>query len=138
MDYYNGHYTYRPYEKNSFATAALILGITALSMMCTGLLSIPLGALGILFAVLSRRKRKMSPPAKIGCVLSSIGLGTGIMFTLMALITMFSTMFSTLSQMDTSTMTGEEIRNQLMESLYGEDYKTQLENYGIDYDSLFQ
>ena len=79
----------------------------------------------------------MAPYAKLGCSLSATGLVTGVVFTLITVVSMLMSMFSTLGQMDASTMDGSSIRQQLMESIYGEDYKTLFQNYGIDYDSLF-
>lgn len=82
---YGGHYHYdfdlnqqkngapSP-EPNGFASAALVLGILSLALCCCCYLSIPLGALGILFAVLSKRDSQMAGRAKAGLGLSIAGL----------------------------------------------------------------
>lgn len=59
-------------KKNSMATASLILGIASFSFICCGG-SIPLGALGIILALLSRVDGPMHNHAKAGMILSSIG-----------------------------------------------------------------
>ena len=61
---------------------AMVLGILSITTCCLGFLSIPVGALGILFGVLSRRLGKKMPSASVvGIVLSSVGAIAGfIMF----------------------------------------------------------
>lgn len=55
---------------------ALILGIIAIATPCLVYPSLICGALGIMFALLSRGgESKLTPRAKIGLTLSSIGLG---------------------------------------------------------------
>lgn len=57
------------------ATAALILGIISLVSSCCFYLSIPMGALAILLALLSRGSlRKFSSQAKSGMILGIVGL----------------------------------------------------------------
>ena len=43
-------------RRNPFTVASLVLGICSLASICTAILPLPLGALGILFAILSYRK----------------------------------------------------------------------------------
>ena len=52
----NMQYYYPVKKKNNFATAALIVGICSLFLLITFILPLPLGALGILFVILSKRK----------------------------------------------------------------------------------
>ena len=47
------------------------------------------GALGILFALLSRKGDKMDPQAKLGCILSIIGLCLGIAIFIYAAVTVY-------------------------------------------------
>jgi predicted membrane protein len=58
----------------------MVCGIASVTLCCTGVLSLPLGALGILFAILSRRLGKSMSPASIaGIVLSCTGIVFGLM-----------------------------------------------------------
>ena len=55
--------------------ASMVCGICSLVLCCTGLLSIPAGALGILFAMLTRKKgQRMSSMCVAGIWLSCVGL----------------------------------------------------------------
>ena len=71
--------TLPPKRGNGFSTAS----------MTAGRLSFPVGALGILFALLSRKGDKMDPQAKLGCILSSIGLCLGIVIFIYAAVTVY-------------------------------------------------
>lgn len=67
-------------QLNSFAAASLFCGAASLLLCCTGLLSIPIGALGILFAILSKRLDKpMHYMSKTGIALSSAGIILGLL-----------------------------------------------------------
>ena len=71
--YYNQP-THRPYGQ-SFSIASAICGILAMMTSCTVVLSMCLGALGILFAVLAHRKgKRMSSSCVTGLTLSCIGV----------------------------------------------------------------
>lgn len=75
----------------SFAIAALVCGICSVVLCCTGVLSVSLGALGILFTVLSRRRDKSMPPLSIaGLTLSILGLVLGGMLCIYVLGTYLS------------------------------------------------
>jgi hypothetical protein len=94
MDYNNGYdnintgfnsYNNYPVRRKTsgFEIASLILGIASIVTCCFGIFSIPLGALSILFAILSRRKREgMSGMSIAGIVTSIIGiiLGGSLLF----------------------------------------------------------
>ncbi len=66
--------------------AALVMGILSLICCCCGYLGIACGALGIIFALLSRQDGPMDSKAKTGLVLSGIGLALGLISTVMFLI----------------------------------------------------
>ena len=60
--------TLPPKRGNGFSTASMTAGTLSLFFLVSGL-SFPVGALGILFALLSRKGDKMDPQAKLGCIL---------------------------------------------------------------------
>ena len=77
--YYNQP-THRPYGQG-FAIASLILGLLSVTVGCCGL-GIPLGALGILFAIFVHRKgKRLDGTAKTGLTLSIIGFVIGVILT---------------------------------------------------------
>ena len=68
---------------NGFASAALVMGILSLVLCCCCYISIPLGGLGILFAILSRTSRRpMHGPSRTGLILSVIGLCLTFLLTI--------------------------------------------------------
>lgn len=68
---------------NPFSVASLGCGILSVLLCCTGLLGIPFGALGILFALLSRRLNKATPPmSATGLLFSGVGLALGFAVTI--------------------------------------------------------
>lgn len=74
--------TYNSYNpdrgRHSFETASLVSGILSLLLLCTGVLSIPTGALGILFSRLSKKgKNPRNPMAILGLIFSIIGMIAG-------------------------------------------------------------
>ena len=74
--YYNQP-VHKPYGRG-FSNAAFLLGALSVTVGCGGI-SLPLGALGILFALLVYRKgRKLNSTAKSGLVLSCIGAVLGL------------------------------------------------------------
>lgn len=131
MDYYQP-------KSNTFARLSLILGIASLALLCTGILPIPLGALGILFAVLSR-KDKLEGTALGGCITSAIGLAAGICVTV---FTYFMLIFGAVNDVlsDTENLPADPavLTDRLMEAIYGDDYKELFEQYGIDYDKMME
>jgi hypothetical protein len=71
--------------------ASMVCGICSLVLCCTGLLSIPAGALGILFAMLTRKKgQRMSSMCVAGIWLSCVGLALGIFITVSSIVTVFT------------------------------------------------
>ena len=77
-----------PKRGNAFSTASMTAGTLSLFFLVSGL-SFPVGALGILFALLSRKGDKMDSQAKLGCILSSIGLCLGIAIFIYAAVTVY-------------------------------------------------
>ncbi len=82
MDFYqnaNNNDGQAPTESGGFSIASLVFGILSLITLCTGFLPIPLGSLGILFAILTYRKGKKLPSLSLtGLCLSCIGMIFGI------------------------------------------------------------
>ena len=94
---------------------SLCFGMLALIACCLGYLSIPLGALGILFAVLCRRQNQALPSAaKAGLITSVIGLILGIV---MLLLSIYSTITNPIFW-DTMQETYEQYE-ELYEEMYG-------------------
>ena len=73
---------YPMYQRgNAMETAAMVLGTASLVMCSCLYLSIPFGALAILFALLSRGKRtSMSAKARNGLILGIVGIIVTIVF----------------------------------------------------------
>lgn len=85
--YYNQP-THRPYGQG-FIIASMLCGILSVTACCTGILSLPLGSLGIIFALLTYRKgKRMSGSALTGIMLSTMGIVTGISLFIYAFVTL--------------------------------------------------
>lgn len=117
-------------RRNPFTTASLILGISSLLTLCTAVLPLPLGALGILFAILSyRRGKRMDTMAITGIATSCAGM----FFSLAALVMACAMMPSMLRNQEYRDML-----NNYSESIYGQSYDDLFKDaYGIDLDELF-
>ncbi|MCR4792773.1 MAG: DUF4190 domain-containing protein [Lachnospiraceae bacterium] len=77
--------------RHSFEIASMVMGILSLLLLCTGVLSIPAGALGILFASLGRKgKNPPGPMGLIGIVFSAIGIVAGTAVTSYAIYTLMT------------------------------------------------
>ncbi len=89
MDYQDNPYynNSNQTQYNSFGIASLVCGILAtLAACCTGVLGIPIGALGMIFAFLGTRQGKMPDPmVKAGLWLNGIALGIGLLITIYAI-----------------------------------------------------
>lgn len=117
-------------RRNPFAVASLILGICSLVSVCTAILPLPLGALGILFAILAYRKgRRMDAMTVTGIATSCVGLAFSVLI------------YGMVFAMIPSMMRDPEYRdmlNRYSESMYGQSYDELFEKaYGIDLDKLF-
>ncbi|MGI6008286.1 MAG: DUF4190 domain-containing protein [Ruminococcus sp.] len=73
QDVYQSRPNTPPPQSSGLATASLVMGICCLVLMCCGA-SFILGALGIIFALLSRGRGRMSGSAKAGIILSIVGI----------------------------------------------------------------
>lgn len=113
-------------KTNPFSIASLICGILSIVVCCCGFLSVPLGALSILFALLARRReQRMDGMSITGIVTSVVGMIGGIVFLL---VLNFSDSF-----MGISDPTYQEELYESMEELYGEEMADYIfEFYGID------
>ena len=81
-----GYYSDYPPRRSSggpMVTASLVMGILSIVLMCCGL-SYVFGALGIIFALLSRKDGPMDSQAKIGIGLSIAGSVIGIVIVAFA------------------------------------------------------
>ena len=123
--YYNQP-THRPYGQ-TFSIASAICGLLAMTTSCTIILSLPLGALGILFAVLAHRtKKKMNTTCVTGIALSCVGLVSAVSMIVYSFV------------MLPSLMENEAFRNQVnavSQQLYGMDFDVFMEEtYGYSFD----
>lgn len=112
-DYEEPYGSYQKPRSSGMATAAMILGILALISGCCIYLSIPLGALGILLAILSKGSDKTySPASKAGLLVSVMALVITVSMTAVTLISNWD-----LIQSGTFQQQLEDI----LEYYYGED-----------------
>lgn len=73
-----------------FSTASFICGMLSVFLCCTGVLSIPVAALGILFACLTKRDRQPMPPVSVsGIFLSCLGMALGLSMCIYAVYTVW-------------------------------------------------
>lgn len=79
MDYQHNNNQQIPTNRmNPFSVASMVCGIVSITLCCTGILSIPVGALGILFAILTKRLgQKMPVHSMTGVILSCTGIALG-------------------------------------------------------------
>ena len=127
--YYNQP-THRPYGQ-AFALASLVCGLLSVTIGFCGI-ALPLGALGIIFAVLVRRKgKKTNSTAQTGLILSSIGTVLG------ALILVLYLMLTPL--MLKQQLSNDEARQQMKfmyDSLWKDRFDMEFDEY-LDYISSF-
>lgn len=72
---------------SSMSVASLAMGILSIVTVCCPALSIILGALGIIFSLLSRKRReKLNGNAQIGLIISILGLILGFFVTIGSII----------------------------------------------------
>lgn len=115
-------------QPNGFASAALVLGILSLVLSCCFYVSVPLGALGILFAVLSKRDSQMSGRGKAGLGLSIVGLCLALL--------MGVSLFFTMVRDDSFWIRFEDQLKDSMEYYQDEDYDD-LERFFREYEEYF-
>jgi hypothetical protein len=118
-------------RKTPLAKASLIMGVLALLTIATGVLPLLFGALGVLFAILSHRKRKpLDTSALLGAVTSAIGLSIAIV--------MFAITIMMLPTMLKDPEYREQL-NSLTESMYGASFDEVMEEgWGIDLDKMLE
>ncbi|MGI6010223.1 MAG: hypothetical protein ACOX8H_01825 [Ruminococcus sp.] len=130
QDMYQSQQSTPPTESSGLATASLVMGICGLVLICCGA-SFVLGALGIIFALLSRGRGRMSGSAKAGLILSIVGIILSIAvysFYIVSLVT--SGQFQDIIE-------SYEYYNQYMEDDYDyNDYYDFGEDYNLDEDQL--
>lgn len=111
--YYNQP-THTPYDQG-FSIASLVMGILSITLGCCGV-SLPFGALGILFAVLCyRRGKSLNSNARFGLCLSVFGCIYGIVMLVYTLFVRLPALLQDpayLNQM-----------NQLYQTLFGMDFQ---------------
>ncbi len=107
MDYYNQP-THKPYSRDHFAIASLLMGIFAILLSCTVVFSLPLAGLSFLFAALAYRKGKLKKYNALG----------GIILSCVALIAT-SVLFIYTVTSDVFLSTYREQMNIVSEQLYG-------------------
>lgn len=117
--YYNQP-THRPYGQ-SFSIAAAVCGLLSMMTCCTIVLSLPLGALGILFTVLAHRKgKRMNNTCTTGLIFSCVGLVSALFLILYSFVMM------------PTLMKNEGFRNQLnavTQQMYGMDFTEFMQQY---------
>ena len=87
----NGNTTSAGPKTSGFATASMICGLISILLCCTGCFPVFLGALSIIFAVLSKRKDEPMPsPSVTGITLSCIGIVLGIFFLIFSFVTLIN------------------------------------------------
>lgn len=110
-----------------FTMASITCGILSITACCTGIMSLPLGALGILFAALVyRRGSQLNAPCIAGILFSCIGIATGLFMTVYSFLMLptFLKNDAFHSQLDAMT-----------EQMYGMDFEEFMETfYGYTFD----
>lgn len=124
MEYYSSsdNINTTPQENSStgFAIASMVCGILSIIVCCGGVLSLPFGALSIIFAVLSKRLRRNMPGMSIaGIWLGCVGILLGILMTVYSFFMVFN-----------DPLLYDQV-NATYEMLYGESFEEFLENYSL-------
>lgn len=122
----NMQYIYPVKKKNNFAMAALIVGICSLFLLITFILPLPLGALGILFVILSKRKgEKLAGTAIAGLITSVMGMLLGLVLTVSVGVATFQML----------QPENRDLLNRQFEKIYGIDFDEYMDRlYGDSFD----
>lgn len=132
--YYNQP-THKPYGQ-AFAIASLVCGLLSITVGLCGI-ALPLGALGIIFAVFVRRKGKRTNSiAQTGLILSSIGMTLGSLFLVLYLLFMPLILKQQLSDETTRQQT-EIMYNSLLKDSMGMEFDEYLDYIGNFYNITF-
>ncbi len=117
---YHNQPTHTPYDQG-FSIASLVLGLLSTTLGCCGI-SLPLGALGILFALLCYRKgKRMNSNARFGLYLSIFGCVYGIGM-------MIYTIFVQLPAMLQDPAYVNQL-NQIYQMLFGMDFQEFIQSF---------
>lgn len=118
-----GGYYYQPCrseQKNAFATAAMVLGILSLCSLVTVYWALPIGALAILFVILSKRRGyKMATHALIG-------LSTSLTSVIISGFILLTSVIFFFQVMDPKN---RDYADLLFQSNYGYDFNEYMQNY---------
>lgn len=132
--YYNQP-THRPYGQ-AFAFASLICGLLSVTVGMCGI-AIPLGALGILFALLTYRKgRHMNNTSATGLILSGLGATLGILLIVFVQV-ISPAMLRIQLQSDAGRQQMETMYNSLLRDNLGMEFEEYLEYLGDYYNINF-
>ncbi len=71
---------------NGMSIASLVMGILSLVCCWCGYVGIALGALGIIFALLSRQDEPMNTQAKVGLILACVGIALNVISIILLLV----------------------------------------------------
>lgn len=131
MDYFhNQNKNYGYYDQPThptgqmMATAALILGVAAISTCWTFYLPIALGCLGIVLALLSKGfERKLSGSAKMGILLSISGIVVSFVITMASTLYLIHNPDILLDFGRQTDLMTQQIYGQSSESLFGYSYE---------------
>lgn len=123
-----------PYDSksNGMAVAAMSLGIASIVLLCCGGGGFPVGALGIIFALLSRRDRHMNTQAKVGLGLSIGGIVLSILTVIASFVILFASgtftdMLEMMNRYDMTTESGmEEFLEDWEDYMYEGSYSDEL------------
>lgn len=123
---------YKPVS--GFAVASLVMGILSLLLACcSGVGGIAAGALGIIFAILSRKGQPMESQAKIGMGTSIAGLVLGVV------IIIATFMFISTGRVDVQDELENELGRYGYEFRFGDDddYDDYDDHYGNHYGNQY-
>ncbi len=127
MDSYNRN-TYPASDKeNPFASASLIMGVLAILTIVTGILPFIFGGLGILFATLARRRKKLLATSAF------IGLATSVIGIFLSFSILCVTIVQLPEMLKDPTYRAQ--MNDISQATYGVTFDEMLEQSGIDLDS---
>lgn len=127
QNYQNYPYPDAPQSRsiNSFAIASMVMGIGSILLCCLGFVSLPMSALGILFAILSRRKGSgMHGMSIAGIWTSAVGMVLGLISAVYLIIIMIIV----------ATPSLHHYLDPLYQQTYGMDYDEFMEYMGYPLD----
>lgn len=82
--FHDDMYGHVPNKRKPLATAALVLGILSIILSFIIYLALPLGAMSIIFAILSHTEYKMAKKSRIGLVCGICGIFASVLITVSA------------------------------------------------------